>query len=126
MFPAVLLAASVSLPVAPPPGEKAETPAAAVRKALPLLVKAAEGHAEQTTCFACHNQAFPMRAFAAAKARGLAVPSSAFKSQTEHIAGFIAANRERFRKGEGTGGQVDTAGYAVLTLELGGYKPDEN
>ena len=29
-------------------------------------------------------------------------------------------NREEYRKGKGQGGQADTAGYALLTLELGG------
>jgi 2,4-dienoyl-CoA reductase-like NADH-dependent reductase (Old Yellow Enzyme family) len=46
---------------------------AAVGRALPLLWKGAEGHVEQRTCFACHNQAFPMAAFAAARSRGFAV-----------------------------------------------------
>ena len=124
MFAFALIA--VSLPPAPPPREKASTAAEAVRRALPLLVQAAEGHIDQRTCFACHNQALPMLAFAAGKARGLAVPSEVLKSQTEHIASFIATNREKLRKGEGTGGAVDTAGYAILTLELGGYKADAN
>src|SRR5690348_3029695 len=125
MFAAALLAGFVSIPTAPLPREKPITPQAAARRALPLLVKAAEGHVEQKTCFACHNQVFPMMAFAAAKARGLDLPPDTFTTQTEHIAGFLASNREKFRRGEGTGGQVDTAGYALLTLELGGYKPDE-
>ncbi|HXD85688.1 MAG TPA: prenyltransferase/squalene oxidase repeat-containing protein [Urbifossiella sp.] len=124
MFAFALIAAS--LPPAPPPREKASTAAEAVRKALPLLVQAAEGHVDQRTCFACHNQALPMLAFAAGKARGLSLPADTIKNQTEHIASFIATNREKFRKGEGTGGAVDTAGYAILTLELGGYKADAN
>ena len=125
---ALTLSASFLLPPAsaPAPRAKAETAVAAIRQSLPLLVQAAEGHAEQKTCFACHNQAFPMMAFAAAKSRGFDLPMDVFKNQTEHIAAFIASNRDKFKKGEGTGGAVDTAGYAILTLELGGYKPDEN
>jgi hypothetical protein len=123
---ALVLSTSFALPLAPLPREKSETAAAAVRRALPLLMDAAEGHADQKTCFACHNQAFPMMAFAAARARGLEVPAALFQSQTDHVAAFIASNRAKFRSGEGTGGQVDTAGYAMLTLELGGYKADEN
>lgn len=123
---AIVLAVSVGLPPAPPPRPRAETAVAAIRQALPLLVQAADGHAEQKSCFACHNQAFPMMAFAAAKSRGYRLPGDLLKSQTEHIASFIASNRTKFLKGEGTGGAVDTAGYAVLTLELGGYSADEN
>lgn len=114
------------LPPAPPPREKPEPPARlAAGRALPLLVKAAEGHVEQRSCFACHNQALPVMAFAAAKARGFDLPADLLSGQTEHIAAFLTANVEKFRKGEGTGGQADTAGYALLTLELGGHKPDE-
>ena len=98
----------------------------AAAKALPLLVKAAEGHVDQRSCFACHNQAFPMMAFAIARDRGFKLPDELLKNQTEHISAFLNANIERFRKGQGTGGQADTAGYALLTLELGGYKADEN
>lgn len=122
---AVLLAAT-TLPPAPPPRE---TPTGAIRAAvnrsLPLLTAGAEGHVELKTCFACHNQVFPTMAFAAARTREFDVPAERLKTQTEHIAGFLGGNRDRFRRGEGTGGQVDTAGYALLTLELGGYSPDE-
>lgn len=101
-------------------------PRAAAVKALPLLVKAATGHAEQRTCFACHNQALPMLAFHTAKTRKLDVADEVVQGQNEHIVKFIAANLEKFQKGEGTGGQVDTAAYALFTLELGGYEADEN
>jgi hypothetical protein len=98
---------------------------AATERALPLLVKAAEGHVAKQTCFACHNQALPMLAFHAARRHGFAVSDDDLEEQTEFIATFLGKNKEKFRKGEGTGGQVDTAGYAMLTLELGGHKPDE-
>jgi hypothetical protein len=98
---------------------------AAVEKALPLLAKAAEGHVEQRTCFGCHNQAFPMLAVTTARGRGFKTDSDAIEKQVEHIAEFLGENRERFATGQGTGGQVDTAGYALFTLELGGHEPDE-
>src|SRR5205807_2135787 len=98
---------------------------AAAEKAIPLLVKGAEGHVEKRSCFACHNQAFPVMALAAAKSRGFDVADERFTTQAEHIAEFLSQNREKFQKGQGTGGQVDTAGYAMLTLELAGHEPDE-
>lgn len=118
--------ATVAPPVAPPPRERTRPPRAAVEKALPLLITGSEGHAEQKSCFACHNQAYPMMALHAARSRGFAIPEDHVRSQAEHISGFISQNRERFLKGQGTGGQVDTAGYAVFTLELAGHKRDEN
>lgn len=99
---------------------------AATERALKPLRTGAVGHAEQKTCFACHNQATPMLAFATAKARGFEIPATLFKSQAEHIVGFIETNREKFKDGRGTGGGAATAGYALLTLELAGHKPDEN
>jgi hypothetical protein len=98
---------------------------AATDRALPLLVKAAAGHVEKQTCFACHNQALPMLAFHAARRHGCAVKDEDLKEQVEFVADFLGRNKAKFKKGEGTGGQVDTAGYALFTLEMGGYKPDE-
>lgn len=99
---------------------------AAVNSALPLLQKGAVGHVEQKSCFACHNQAMPMLAFSTAKSRGFELSDELLKSQAQHIARFVETNRARFKDGRGTGGQVDTAGYALFTLELAGHKPDEN
>jgi hypothetical protein len=99
---------------------------AATETALAPLKKGASGHAEQKTCFACHNQATPMLAFVVAKERGFDISADLLKSQAEHIVGFLDTNRDRFKDGRGTGGQAATASYALFTLELAGHKPDEN
>src|SRR5438874_806399 len=124
MFPALTCVALglTPLPTTPAPAAPAR---AAAAKSLPLLLKGAEGHVEKRSCFACHNQAFPVMALAAARGRGFEVADESFTTQAEHIARFLADNREKFLKGEGTGGQADTASYAMLTLELAGHKPDE-
>ncbi len=98
---------------------------ASVDRALPLLLKAAAGHIDKQTCFACHNQALPMLAFHAARERGFSIKSEDLKEQTDFVYDFLKRNKDKFLKGDGTGGQVDTAGYALLTLELGGRKPDD-
>lgn len=98
----------------------------AVEAALTPLKKGASGHAEQKTCFACHNQATPMLAFSTAKTRGFELSDDLFKSQAEHIVGFLDTNRDRFKDGRGTGGAAATASYALFTLELAGHKPDDN
>jgi hypothetical protein len=97
---------------------------AAVGKALPLLLKGAEGHVAQRTCFACHNQAIPILAFTTARERGFSVRDEDMKKQSEFIAAFLDRNRENYLRGKGQGGKVDTAGYALFALELGGWKPD--
>jgi hypothetical protein len=96
----------------------------AVEKALPLLMKGAEGHVAERTCFACHNQAVPILAFTTAQERGLRIPAWDLKKQFEFITAFLAGHRENYRQGRGQGGQVDTAGYALFTLELGGQQSD--
>jgi Prenyltransferase and squalene oxidase repeat len=98
---------------------------AAADRAMPLLYKAAEGHIAKQTCFACHNQALPMLAFHAARDRGFPARDEEVEDQVEFVADFLKKNKDKVLKGVGTGGQVDTAGYAMLTLELGGYKPDD-
>jgi len=108
-----------------PPTVKADPVRSAVAAAVPKLVAGAQGHAEQKTCFACHNQAPPSLALTAAKARGIAIPEKFFAAQAEHVAGFLASNKEQFLEGKGTGGQAESAGYALFTLELSGHKPDE-
>ncbi len=97
----------------------------AVERALPLLAKGAAGHVGQKTCFACHNQAFPMAAFAAAKQKGFAVADDVIAEQVEHVREFVESNKDAYTSGRGTGGQVDTAGWLLFTLERASHKPDE-
>jgi hypothetical protein len=97
---------------------------AAIEKALPLLMKGAKGHIAARTCFACHNQGIPILAFTTAREHGFAVRNEDLKEQVQFIAAFLEKNRENYRQGKGQGGQVDTAGSALLALELGGWEPD--
>ncbi len=98
---------------------------AAVTKALPLLQKGATGHRENRTCFACHNQGIPILALTTARDRGFEIDEAELQRQLEFIVTFLGQNRENYLQGKGTGGQVDTAGYALVTLAAGGWKPDE-
>ncbi len=118
MFPIVVVL-GFSIPLPPNPVHTA------VASAVPRLVAGAKGHADQKSCFACHNQAYPLLALTAARDSGHEVPEKFFKSQGEHIAAFLAANKERFRDGRGTGGAAATASFALVTLELAGYTPDD-
>ena len=92
----VALAVSVFAADAVRSGEP--TAKAAVVKALPLLVKGAEGHLAKRTCFACHNQALPLMAFAAARAHGFAVRDDTLKKQADFIAAFLARNRDNYQQ----------------------------
>jgi uncharacterized protein (TIGR03067 family) len=120
----VLLLATAAGRADEPPAPSQELVKAAVGKALPPLLKGAEGHVAAKTCFACHNQAIPLLAFTTARERGFSVRDEDLKKQLEHIAAFLKRYRESYRQGKSHPGQPDTAGYALFALELGGWKPD--
>src|SRR5262249_2474360 len=125
--PTMLSAATLCLAFGLLPGPAATPQAvtAAVEKALPLLARGMAGHREHRTCFACHNQATPMLARTTARQRGLPDGDDDLTEDLDFIADFLSGNRANYRQGKGQGGQADTAGYALWTLEMGGWEPDE-
>ena len=104
---------------------KPEAVRAAVEKALPLILKSTAEYPESRDCFSCHHQAVPVLALATAKGRGFAVPPEAIGGPVEHTEADLRGSLESYRKGVGQGGGVTRAGYALLTLEVGGKTPDE-
>jgi len=124
------LAALVTLTLAVrPSGAERLVPSAdlkaSVARALPPLTRGAAGHRENKSCFACHSQGLPVMAMTTARERGVAIDAEELKRQLEAIAEFLGENRDRYLEGKGQGGQADTAGYALVTLELGGWRADE-
>jgi hypothetical protein len=121
---ALLLAGPAAAPAAAQQPPAVDGVREAVCRALPLIEKGGNGHMEQRTCFACHNQAVPVFALAAARSRGFPVAEEDVQAHLRFIAGFLDRNRTNYLNGWGQGGQVDTAGYALWTLDVGGWKPD--
>jgi hypothetical protein len=124
-----LLLAIALVPLALRPVVAQDEPSAqqvvgAVARALPLIQKGNAGHLEHRSCFACHHQAVPLVALSLARSRGLAIDEALFTKNLRAIAGFLDKNRDNYLKGQGQGGQVDTAGYALWTLQIGGWEPD--
>ena len=76
-------------------------------------------------CFACHNQGTPILALVTARAHGFTVDEEELGRQYKFIQEFLGRNRELYLQGKGQGGQADTAGSALLALELGKWQPDE-
>lgn len=98
---------------------------AAIVKSLPLLETGARGSMEKRKqCFTCHNQALPVMALTTARARGFTIDANNLQRQIQFTADFLAKNRTNYLAGHGQGGQALTAGYALWTLEMGGWKPD--
>lgn len=98
---------------------------ARVVKSIDLLQRSAEGFTKHRQCFSCHHQAMPMIAIATAKAHGIEIKTELLKKQSQHTLSFLRRSKKQFASGRGTGGQVDTAGYALWTLEEAGHVPDE-
>lgn len=98
---------------------------AAVKKSLPLLETAARGSMEKRKqCFTCHNQALPIMALTTARSRGFTIDAQGLRQQLQFTADFLAKNQTNYLAGKGQGGQALTAGYALWTLEMGGWKSD--
>jgi hypothetical protein len=98
---------------------------AAVAKSLPLLENSSRTSMERRKqCFTCHNQALPLMALTVAKERGFAVDGENLKQQLAFTAGFLEKSQANYLAGRGQGGQALTAGYALWTLENGGWPPD--
>jgi hypothetical protein len=95
---------------------------AAVAKSLPLLEKSSAEYITRRECFSCHHQALPLLAVHTARQRGFRTHAEAFQEQVQFTAESLAKNRDNYRQGRGQGGQATTAGYALLALELGGWK----
>lgn len=96
-----------------------------IEPSLKLLTLAAKGHLDARDCFACHNQGLTVMALVKARSRRFAVDEEEITLQAEAIAAFLDSNRQKYRDGQGQGGQADMAGYALVTLQAAGWQPDE-
>src|SRR6266536_1647615 len=107
------------------PGPGDEAIKAAVAKSLPLLETGARTSMEKRKqCFTCHNQALPVMALTTARSRGITIDAENLRHQVQFTADFLGKNRTNYLAGKGQGGQALTAGYALWTLEIGGWKSD--
>ena len=96
----------------------------AVEKSLLLLERGSAGSAEKRPCFTCHSQALPVLAITAARDLGFKIDKANLRRQLDHTAEFLSRGKENYVAGKGQGGRIDTAGYALWTLQAGNHKPD--
>lgn len=97
-----------------------------IAKAIPLIEKAAAGTAKQRDCFTCHGQAMPVVALVEAAKYGFEVDKRNIETQISHTAAFFKRSIKQYESGKGTGGQVDTAGWALWCLEAGNVSPNKS
>ncbi|MCR9296564.1 MAG: amidohydrolase family protein [bacterium] len=94
-------------------------------KALKLLELASSGTAEQRVCFTCHGQAQPVFALVEATRQGFEIDRENLENQIQNTYAHLKRGYESYLEGKGQGGGVDTAGYALWTLEEAGSNTDE-
>ncbi len=98
---------------------------AAIQKIIPLLQQGASVSANERKCFTCHNQALPVIALTEFGRRGFDVDREILQRQIQHTWDHLDKGKGEYLAGNGQGGQVLTAGYAMWALEVGGWKADE-
>jgi squalene cyclase len=97
----------------------------AVERSLPLIARSAKEYTRHRDCFSCHHQAVPVVALSLARERGFSVDGSLLRAQMEHTEADLGTAAEDYHKGRGQPGGVTRAGYALWTLEAGGWESDE-
>jgi Squalene-hopene cyclase C-terminal domain len=108
------------------PQARVETIRNSVSRALPLLVKAsAQEYPKQRECFSCHNQAISAVALRICEKRGFEIGANTLHKIAEHTESDLNAALDDYRTGKGQPGGVIRAGYALWTLEVADWPPDE-
>lgn len=106
-------------------GPKPEAIRQSVEKALPIILASTAEYPRRRDCFSCHHQAVPALALVTARERGFAVDALAVDGLVENAEADLRGAIESYKKGEGQGGGVTRAGYALLTLQIGGKPADD-
>lgn len=96
-----------------------------VERALPLLEIASAETARRRRCFTCHGQALPAVVFAEARKHGFHIDGKNLTGQLDHTYAHLKRSKKQYADGRGTGGQVDTAGWALWGLEAGEREADD-
>lgn len=97
----------------------------AIQRSLALLQTASAGSAAQRQCFTCHTQSHPVLAITQARRHGFEIDQENLDRQLLHTAAHLDRGRAGYLEGRGQGGQADTAGYALWTLQAGEVQSGE-
>jgi prenyltransferase beta subunit len=126
VFAATMIVGAVApLTFADETGPTATDVKSAIEKSLPLIEKSTAEYLKQRQCFSCHHQAMGVIALAEVRERGFKIDEENFTAQVDRVATHLKGGKENFLKGNGQGGQADSAAYALWTLAVGKQKADE-
>ncbi len=87
-----------------------------VRKGLKLIESSSAESLKQRECFSCHHQAMSILSLTAADRRGFVIDRENYLAQIQRTMEHLQRGKDQYLQGQGQGGKVDTAGYALLAL----------
>jgi hypothetical protein len=102
----------------------APSPQMAIEKALPLLYDGAKEFFKRSGCTSCHHNVLPSVAFAAARAKGIAVDGEKVKRNTQQSVAWLKGSREPILHDMPFPGGDTTLAYLLWQLESDGYRSD--
>ncbi len=97
----------------------------AIRRSISLVERSSAEYLRQRECFSCHHQATAVLMLGEARRRGFSVDEKNLREQFDHTEAHLRRGLENYRNGQGQGGRVDTAAWALWTLDEGSRSRDE-
>jgi hypothetical protein len=123
VFAVTMMAGLGSMAMAAEPSP--EVIKATAGRALALIEASTKEYLLHRDCFSCHHQAVPVLALTLARDRGFSIDSANIDAQLDLTVSDLEGAAQEYRKGRGQPGGVTRAGYALLALAAGGWKPDD-
>lgn len=91
---------------------------------LQLIEHSSAVYLRERECFSCHHQSMSILTLMSARGRGLKVDHDNLERQVKRTIERLELGKEQYKQGQGQGGKVDTAGYALWGLAEAGLPPN--
>lgn len=96
-----------------------------IQRAIVPIERAMVGYREDRRCFSCHHHAHAIIGLSELARRGLNVDRELLRIQLVRTVSRTQMEDQRYRKNQNIGGGVDTTGYALLAMHIGGHQRDD-
>ena len=106
------------------PRVKAESPRAAVEKALPLLYESNREFFKRSGCVSCHHNMLSALAFSVARARGISLDAAKVRHNSQQSVAYLKGNQEALLQGVPLTGTDSTVARLLWGLSADGIPRD--
>jgi ankyrin repeat protein len=106
------------------PALKAESPRAAIEKALPLLYEGGREFFKRSGCTSCHHNMLPAVAFSVARLKGIAMDEDKVRRNSQQSVAWLKGNQQTLLQGVLLPGGDLTTAYLLWGLAADGYPRD--